>query len=93
MSIREALRELEMWGAATTFTLTSYMDTDDKELFIVKDWKELVNQVGLGAKIVNIEPGLRIIFEFIWQGRRTRYSLFGIDRNILCPGYPVNQMH
>eukprot|EP00117_Sycon_ciliatum_P036543 scpid1236/ scgid27488/ Cytoplasmic dynein 2 heavy chain 1; Dynein heavy chain isotype 1B len=46
VSIREALRELEMWGAATTFTLTSYMDTDDKELFIVKDWKELVNQVG-----------------------------------------------
>ena len=45
VSIREALRELEMWGASCTFSLTSYSDSADKEMNIIRDWKELVNQV------------------------------------------------
>lgn len=49
VSIREALRELEMWGAAATFTLTGYSDSTGKELTIIKDWKELVNQVREGG--------------------------------------------
>ena len=46
VSIREALRELEMWGAGATFSLTSYKDSADRELSIIKDWKEIVNEVG-----------------------------------------------
>ncbi|KAJ7371958.1 Cytoplasmic dynein 2 heavy chain 1 [Desmophyllum pertusum] len=46
VSIREALRELELWGAAAVFSLTSYVDSHNKELSIIKDWKDLVNQVG-----------------------------------------------
>lgn len=46
VSIREALKELELWGASTTFSLTSYKDSTEKELSIIKDWKDLVNQVG-----------------------------------------------
>lgn len=46
VSIREALKELELWGASTTFSLTSYKDSAEKELSIIKDWKDLVNQVG-----------------------------------------------
>jgi len=46
VSIREALRELEMWGASTNFSLTPYKDSSGRELSIIKDWKELVNQVG-----------------------------------------------
>lgn len=46
VSIREALRELEMWGATTSFSLTGYSDSTEKELKIIKDWKDLVNQVG-----------------------------------------------
>ena len=46
MSIREALRELEMWGASTNFSLTPYQDSSGRGLSIIKDWKELVNQVG-----------------------------------------------
>ncbi|EDO38992.1 predicted protein [Nematostella vectensis] len=46
VSIREALRELELWGAGAVFSLTSYSDSHEKELSIIKDWKELVNQVG-----------------------------------------------
>jgi len=45
VSIREALRELELWGAGAVFSLTSYVDSHNKELSIVKDWKDLVNQV------------------------------------------------
>ncbi|KAK3752586.1 hypothetical protein QZH41_006671 [Actinostola sp. cb2023] len=46
VSIREALRELELWGAGAVFALTSYVDSSEKELSIIKDWKDLVNQVG-----------------------------------------------
>ena len=46
VSIREALRELEMWGASTNFSLTAYQDSAGRELSVIKDWKELVNQVG-----------------------------------------------
>lgn len=45
VSIREALRELELWGAAANFSLTSYTDSANREVTIIKDWKELVNQV------------------------------------------------
>lgn len=45
VSIREALRELELWGAGAVFSLTSYVDSHSKELSIIKDWKDLVNQV------------------------------------------------
>ncbi len=50
MSIREALRELELWGAAATFNLTGYSDSARKELTIIKDWKELVNEVIAASK-------------------------------------------
>ena len=45
MSIRDALRELELWGAGTSFNLTSYSDTNNKELMLIKEWRELFNQV------------------------------------------------
>lgn len=45
VSIREALRELELWGAGAVFSLTAYMDSSEKEISIIKDWKDLVNQV------------------------------------------------
>lgn len=46
VSIREALRELELWGAGANFSLTPYRDSEKRELSLIKDWKELVNQVG-----------------------------------------------
>ncbi|XP_054598719.1 cytoplasmic dynein 2 heavy chain 1 isoform X1 [Nothobranchius furzeri] len=46
VTIREALRELDLWGAATTFTLTEYTDSSGRTLTLIKDWKDVVNQVG-----------------------------------------------
>ncbi|XP_028320044.1 cytoplasmic dynein 2 heavy chain 1 isoform X2 [Gouania willdenowi] len=46
VTIREALRELDLWGAAATFTLTEYKDSSMRTLNLIKDWKDIVNQVG-----------------------------------------------
>uniref|UniRef100_A0A4W6F7X0 Cytoplasmic dynein 2 heavy chain 1 n=1 Tax=Lates calcarifer TaxID=8187 RepID=A0A4W6F7X0_LATCA len=46
VTIREALRELDLWGAAATFTLTEYTDSSSRTLTLIKDWKDIVNQVG-----------------------------------------------
>ncbi|KAM4566457.1 cytoplasmic dynein 2 heavy chain 1 isoform 3-T3 [Odontesthes bonariensis] len=46
VTIREALRELDLWGAAATFTLTEYTDSSGRTLNLIKDWKDIVNQVG-----------------------------------------------
>uniref|UniRef100_A0A672FSM8 Cytoplasmic dynein 2 heavy chain 1 n=1 Tax=Salarias fasciatus TaxID=181472 RepID=A0A672FSM8_SALFA len=46
VTIREALRELDLWGAAAAFTLTEYTDSSKRILTLIKDWKDIVNQVG-----------------------------------------------
>lgn len=45
VTIREALRELDLWGAAATFNLTEYTDSSRRTLTLIKDWKDVVNQV------------------------------------------------
>lgn len=45
VTIREALRELDLWGAAATFNLTEYTDSSKRTLTLIKDWKDVVNQV------------------------------------------------
>lgn len=46
VTIREALRELELWGVGAVFTLTDYEDSQGKTVMLIKDWKDIVNQVG-----------------------------------------------
>ncbi|KAI2656493.1 Cytoplasmic dynein 2 heavy chain 1 [Labeo rohita] len=46
VTIREALRELELWGAGACFTLTDYTDSQGGSLRVIKDWRDMVNQVG-----------------------------------------------
>ncbi len=45
-SIREALRELELWSAGAVFALTDYQDSKQVKVPIIKDWKDLFSQVG-----------------------------------------------
>ena len=45
VTIREAIRELELWGAGAVFALTDYEDSQKNNMSLIKDWKELVNQV------------------------------------------------
>ncbi|MGH0159576.1 UNVERIFIED_CONTAM: hypothetical protein FKN15_075087 [Acipenser sinensis] len=46
VTIREALRELDLWGVGAVFTLTDYEDSQNKTIKLIKDWKDIVNQVG-----------------------------------------------
>ncbi|XP_071846316.1 cytoplasmic dynein 2 heavy chain 1-like isoform X2 [Apostichopus japonicus] len=46
VSIREALRELDVWGVGAVFSLTEYSDSQDRQIMLIKDWKDLVTQVG-----------------------------------------------
>ncbi|KAK6172722.1 hypothetical protein SNE40_016326 [Patella caerulea] len=46
VTIREAIRELELWGADALFALTDYEDSNKNNVMLIKDWKDLVNQVG-----------------------------------------------
>ncbi|KAM3616881.1 uncharacterized protein V6R79_025341 [Siganus canaliculatus] len=46
VTIREALRELDLWGASATFTFTDYTDSSSRTITLIKDWKDIVNQVG-----------------------------------------------
>ncbi|XP_038236236.1 cytoplasmic dynein 2 heavy chain 1 isoform X1 [Dermochelys coriacea] len=46
VTIREALRELELWGVGAVFTLTDYEDSQSRTIKLIKDWKDIVNQVG-----------------------------------------------
>lgn len=45
-SIREALRELELWSAGAQFTLTDFQDSKNAKVPIIKDWKDQFSQVG-----------------------------------------------
>ena len=45
VTIREAIRELDLWGAGAVFTLTEYEDSSKNTIHLIKDWKDLVNQV------------------------------------------------
>ena len=45
-SIREALRELELWSAGAQFATTEFQDSRAAKVPIIKDWKDLFSQVG-----------------------------------------------
>uniref|UniRef100_A0A0N4ZU30 Cytoplasmic dynein 2 heavy chain 1 n=1 Tax=Parastrongyloides trichosuri TaxID=131310 RepID=A0A0N4ZU30_PARTI len=45
ITMREALQELELWGGQAEFTLTDYKHSNKQNVKIVKEWKDLVNQV------------------------------------------------
>ena len=47
MSIREALHELDVWGASVVFALTEYKDCRGATVKLIKDWKDLTNKVEL----------------------------------------------
>lgn len=69
MTIREALRELDLWGAAAVFNLTEYTDSSRRTLTLIKDWKDVVNQVNAPTNNHNTET-----WTVPLSGCRTVYS-------------------
>ncbi|KAJ3042257.1 Cytoplasmic dynein 2 heavy chain 1 [Rhizophlyctis rosea] len=46
IAIREAIQEIDMWGASALFALTDYQDAKGANIKVIKDWKEVLTQVG-----------------------------------------------
>lgn len=46
VGIREAIQELDLWGAGAVFSLSVYLDGQSTKIDLIKDWKEILAQVG-----------------------------------------------
>jgi dynein heavy chain 2 len=46
VAIREAIQELDMWGASAVFSLLDYVDANQEVVKLIKEWKETLTQVG-----------------------------------------------
>uniref|UniRef100_T1IHY1 Cytoplasmic dynein 2 heavy chain 1 n=1 Tax=Strigamia maritima TaxID=126957 RepID=T1IHY1_STRMM len=46
VTIRQALQELDTWGAISTFSLTASQDSKGTSIKLIKDWKDLLNKIG-----------------------------------------------
>ncbi|VEL37263.1 unnamed protein product [Protopolystoma xenopodis] len=44
--VREALQEVETWAASVTFVFADYEDTQGRRVHLIKDWKDVISQVG-----------------------------------------------
>ena len=53
--IRDALRELDMWGAGAVFQLTEYEDSHKAKVMLIKEWKELVTQVSTALLQIGVQ--------------------------------------
>lgn len=46
VSIREAVQELDLWGASQRFSLITYQTGLGESTFLIKEWKEVLSQIG-----------------------------------------------
>ncbi|XP_026994578.2 cytoplasmic dynein 2 heavy chain 1 isoform X2 [Tachysurus fulvidraco] len=46
VSIREALREVELWAAGACFSLTEYTNSTGTHISLIREWRDVMNQVG-----------------------------------------------
>ncbi|XP_053095782.1 cytoplasmic dynein 2 heavy chain 1 isoform X3 [Pangasianodon hypophthalmus] len=46
VSIREALREVELWAAGASFSLTEYTNSTSAHISLIREWRDVMNQVG-----------------------------------------------
>lgn len=44
--VRQALSELDQWDVHTRFAFASHVDSGNKEIMIVKEFKEILNKIG-----------------------------------------------
>lgn len=44
--VRQALSELDQWDVHTKFAFTKHLDSNSKEIMVVKEFKEILNKIG-----------------------------------------------
>ncbi|PNI44695.1 DYNC2H1 isoform 3 [Pan troglodytes] len=87
VTIREALRELDLWGVGAVFTLIDYEDSQSRTMKLIKDWKDIVNQTWLNDLALEMKKTLeQLLKECVTTGRSSQGavdpSLF--PSQILC---------
>ncbi|GFR12638.1 cytoplasmic dynein 2 heavy chain 1 [Trichonephila clavata] len=76
VTIREALNELDLWGAKTRFSLTEHVDSSGNTIALIKEWKDLLNKVGENECLVQSLKDTAFYEHFkdrasIWDSRLT----------------------
>ncbi|KAJ3140439.1 Cytoplasmic dynein 2 heavy chain 1 [Physocladia obscura] len=79
IAIREALQELDMWGAGAVFTLSDYQDAKGNLLKVVKDWKETMAQVGDNQSLLQSLKDSPYYKNFADKTQLWEQKLSGID--------------
>ena len=64
-----------MWGASCTFSLTPYTDSGTKEMNIIRDWKELVNQVNQLLQLQDKNP-----FQYKYHEMPNSLSVYSVQK-------------
>lgn len=59
--VRQALAELEQWETESHWTLAQHFDSNGIQLFIVKEFKELLNKVNLFIDVLKSIESLFVI--------------------------------
>ncbi|CAL1265870.1 unnamed protein product [Larinioides sclopetarius] len=76
VTIREALNELDLWGAKARFSLTEHVDSSGNTLVLIKEWRDLLNKVGENQCLVQSLKDTAFYEHFkdrvsIWDSRLT----------------------
>ncbi|KAJ3070332.1 Cytoplasmic dynein 2 heavy chain 1 [Podochytrium sp. JEL0797] len=79
VAIREALQELDMWGAGALFSLSDYQDAKGNALKIIKDWKETLAQVGDNQSLLQSLKDSPYYKNFADKTQLWEQKLSGID--------------
>lgn len=79
VSLREAIQELRAWCDQTDFSLTDYVGANNRTVPLIKDWKELMNQVSDNQSLLISLKESRFFSRFSDQVEQFESKLTGID--------------
>ena len=79
VSLREAIQELRAWCDQTEFALTEYVGANNRTVPLIKDWKELMNQVSDNQSLLISLKESRFFSRFSDQVEQFESKLTGID--------------
>ncbi|KAL5966856.1 Cytoplasmic dynein 2 heavy chain 1 [Taenia solium] len=80
--MREALQELDVWAAGATFLLTPYTDCRGKHLKLIKDWQDIVTQVGDNQALLTSLQGSPCFDSFVDRVNVWERKLADLDASL-----------
>lgn len=88
VTIREALNELDLWGAKEKFSLTEFEDSHKSTVMLIKDWKDVLNKVGDNQCLLQSLKDTPYYHHFmdrasIWETRLADLDLYLQNLNLI----------